>query len=143
MVPSQSLSDQKRWPSNVTADDLFSGIRDFLRLSRITIGIIEWDSDPVNKGDPACTTVYLKNITSDGETFSDEHIIYFELGARVKSLDSRLGSGPFIVDMSLMHRPANAKLTINATFGFVAKVNPDRAISFLPIKAREGGMVRN
>ena len=144
VLPVEISLGKKKRSVNVTADELFGAICDFLRQHGIEVGAVDYSGERAGYGLPAWTDVDFRRITENGESWEMERYISFQIAEKcITSLNSRLGSEPFVLKMIRTRTQAETarNMPVKILFDVVARPNPDRTISFLPVKRRDGDSV--
>jgi len=123
---------------NITAEELLNAIQAFLRQNGFTVSTYELFPEE------GVTGVSFYGVSENGELWDKERYIFFSVaGRRFRSLTARLGSGPFVLSLKASRTLEEAKrdVGVRLLFDVVARPNPDRSITFLPVKRREGDFV--
>jgi hypothetical protein len=129
----------KKKTFNITAEELFAAISGFLRQNGIEVGPVEYSGEHVPRsrdGEPSysSTDVYFHSITENGIAWERERRIHFTIeGKCTTALSTRLGSGPFVLQIYKYPYAGGALL-----FHVVVQPNPDRTVTFSPVKGVEG-----
>jgi hypothetical protein len=88
--------------------------------------------------------VLFHGIKDKNGAWDKGRFIFFDInGKTFKTLTSRLGSGPFplLIQKSRTLEESKAGKACEVLFDVVAQPNPDRSVTFHPVKGRDGSLV--
>lgn len=128
----------RRRAINLRAEELLNAIIHLLREKSIECG--SYELDPGEN----CTTVMFYRVKENDTEWENDRYIFFDInGKAFQTLTSRLGSGPFplLIQKSRTIEESKTENGCEVILDVVAMPNPDRSVTFYPVKKREGNFV--
>lgn len=141
--PTTVALGEKRKATDIKVHGLLIAVKAFLAEKGITVGWTTFFGERATRDYPAVTTFRLGQLVENGVLADPERYIEFELvGKCANSPNSRLGSGPFALEIIRTRTLAEAEQNMSVTtFDVVMCPNEDRTVSFFPVKRREGDAI--
>lgn len=136
-----TIKAPEKKPINVRAGDLFSAIFAYLNQTHdMTVQKLTYAPDPEYR----TTEITLQNLYIGGEHWNKGRYLFFTIdNALIRTEGSRIGSGPFVLEMRLTRDDEQIANNIpcEVFLDIVAAPNPDKSFTFYPVKKREDGLV--
>jgi hypothetical protein len=119
---------------NLRAEELLTAVRIFLGQQGLVVSSSELFPEQGSTG------IQFNGVTASNRPWPDKTYIFFTIGRKFSGLTSRLGNGPFHLEIRRSRSSDESKsdAPTELLFDIVACANPDRSITFKPVKRRDG-----